>query len=87
MTLYFTILLYDLLLNLIQGVLKVPNNQAAIQAPRVTVDINDDVAIVTLNRGRKYNALDMDMFYALDNTATELANNKAIRAVIVRGDG
>ena len=63
-----------------------PSNQTAIQAPRVIVDINDDVAIVTLNRGRKYNALDMDMFYALDKTATELANNKAIRAVIVRGD-
>ncbi|MCJ8349173.1 crotonase/enoyl-CoA hydratase family protein [Moritella sp.] len=64
-----------------------PNSQVTAQQPRVTVEIIDEVAIVTLNRGLKYNALDMDMFYALDSTASELADNKAIRAVIVRGDG
>lgn len=56
-------------------------------AERVVVEIKDKVAIVTLNRGTKYNAIDMDMFAAINKTAEELAQNKAIRAVIVRGDG
>ncbi|MFT5880528.1 MAG: enoyl-CoA hydratase/carnithine racemase [Moritella sp.] len=56
-------------------------------AQRITVAIKDEVAIVTLNRGSKYNALDMDMFKALDETASQLATNKSIRAVIVQGDG
>jgi len=59
----------------------------AVAAPRVDVEIKDDVAVVTLNRGSKYNAIDMGMFEAINRTAEELAKNRTIRAVIVRGDG
>ena len=62
-------------------------SQAVSQNDRVIVDIKDGVAVVTLNRGDKYNSLDMDMFHAIDATASELAHNKTIRAVIVRGEG
>ncbi len=54
---------------------------------RVTVNIKNQVAFVTLNRGDKHNALDMEMFYAIDKTIKQLKHNRLIRAIVVVGDG
>jgi len=55
--------------------------------PRVVIDYQDDIAIVSLNRGEKYNALDMAMFEAIVATVTTLKENRVIRAVILKGNG
>ena len=55
--------------------------------PRVTVEIDGGVADVRLNRGDKMNAMDGRMFAALVETADELADNTAVRAVVISGNG
>ena len=54
---------------------------------RVTLNIDDGIAFVTLNRPEKRNALDMAMFKAIDSVSRQLRRDRRIRAVIVRGDG
>jgi len=54
---------------------------------RVTVEIEDHVAEVTLNRPEKHNAVDLAMFEALIEAGDELAQNSDVRAVILRGAG
>lgn len=54
---------------------------------RVTLEIEHDIAFVTLNRPDKRNALDMAMFKAIDGVSRQLKRNKRIRAVIVQGNG
>ena len=55
---------------------------------RVTVTRHPNgVHQVTLARAAKMNALDMDMFRALAKTARDLTTEKAMRAVVVHGDG
>lgn len=54
---------------------------------RVLVEYQDDIAIVSLNRGEKYNALDMAMFDGITGTVAKLKENKSIRAVILKGNG
>ena len=54
---------------------------------RVTVHITDGVADVRLNRPDKLNALDGDMFVALVDTATRLARDTSVRAVVLSGEG
>ena len=56
-------------------------------ADRVTVEINDHVAQVILNRPDKHNAVDHAMFDALTETAESLAANGSLRAVVLRGNG
>ncbi|REL26871.1 crotonase/enoyl-CoA hydratase family protein [Thalassotalea euphylliae] len=53
----------------------------------VTTKIEENIAIVTLNRADKHNALNLDMFKAIRATIKSLKKNKTIRAVIVQGDG
>ncbi len=53
----------------------------------VTVNIEDKIAIVTLNRPDKHNALNMNMFLALDRVSKQLRKNKSIRAVLIAGNG
>ena len=53
----------------------------------VTVDINDHVAHVKLNRPEKMNALSWDMFEAITETGRQVATNKDIRAVVLSGEG
>ena len=55
--------------------------------PLVTTQIKENIAIVTLNRPEKHNALNVDMFKAIHSTITSLKQNRAIRAVIVQGEG
>lgn len=54
---------------------------------RVKLRVEDQVAIVTLARADKRNAIDMEMFEQIDSTITELRNNKSLRAVVVVGAG
>jgi enoyl-CoA hydratase/carnithine racemase len=53
----------------------------------VTLNIDNDIAFVTLNRAEKRNALDMAMFKAIDKISRQLKQNRKIRAVIVQGSG
>lgn len=54
---------------------------------RVNVSISNQIATVTLSRADKHNAIDWDMFVALDKVSKSLAKDKQLRAVIVTGDG
>ncbi|MGB0895386.1 MAG: crotonase/enoyl-CoA hydratase family protein [Parashewanella sp.] len=54
---------------------------------KVKLSINDGIAQVTLSRPQKHNALNMDMFRALDNVISQIGKNKMIRVVIVTGAG
>jgi enoyl-CoA hydratase/carnithine racemase len=56
-------------------------------ADRVVWTIADGVADVRLNRPDKLNALDMAMFTALADTAAEVAGTRAVRAVVLSGEG
>ena len=53
----------------------------------VTLLIENDIAIVTLNRAEKRNALDMAMFKAIDRISRQLRRNRQVRAVIVQAKG
>ncbi len=54
---------------------------------RVAIDIDGHVAEVRLNRPDKYNAIDLAMFEALSDAASEIAANSAVRAVVLAGAG
>lgn len=56
-------------------------------ANRVSVEIRDQVAYVTLTRADKYNGLDLDMLDALVAAAKQLRADKSVRAVILSGEG
>lgn len=53
----------------------------------VTLSINDGIAVVTLNRPDKHNALNMAMFESIDNTINALRKDRTVRVVIVTGAG
>ncbi|MEP5569732.1 MAG: crotonase/enoyl-CoA hydratase family protein [Halioglobus sp.] len=53
----------------------------------VTVEINNHVAHVRLNRPEKMNALSWPMFEAITATGRELSINKDVRAVVLSGEG
>lgn len=53
----------------------------------VTIDIQDHIADVRLNRPDKMNALSWDMFEAITAAARQLAQDKSIRAVVLSGEG
>lgn len=54
---------------------------------RIQVSMKDGVADVRLVRGDKMNALDAAMFEALVGTAAKLRDEKALRAVVISGEG
>ncbi len=54
---------------------------------RVSVSIEDGIADVRLNRPDKLNALDGAMFEALAATGKSLRNERALRAVVLSGEG
>jgi enoyl-CoA hydratase/carnithine racemase len=56
-------------------------------AHRVRVEIADHVAVVTLTRPDKHNALDLAMFHGIINAAGRLAEEPGVRAVVLHGDG
>ena len=53
----------------------------------VELSIEGHVAEVLLNRPDKFNALDLETFRALDETARMIANDSRIRAVVLHGAG
>ena len=54
---------------------------------RVEITVNDHVAEVMLNRPDKFNALDVEMFQALDRAARTIADDSSVRAVVLHGAG
>ena len=54
---------------------------------RVRIDIADHVAVVTLTRPDKHNALDLGMFEGIIGAATRLRSEPGVRAVVVHGEG
>jgi enoyl-CoA hydratase/carnithine racemase len=54
---------------------------------RVTVDLRQHVAIVSLSRPDKFNGLDLDMMRALVAVAKRLRRQPGLRAVIIQGEG
>jgi enoyl-CoA hydratase/carnithine racemase len=54
---------------------------------RVTIDISDGVADVRLTRPEKMNAIDAAMFAALAEAGDAVADNPAVRAVVLSGEG
>ncbi len=53
----------------------------------LTTSIDGHVAIVTLNRPNKHNAIDMDMFEAIGVAGEQLRGNRSVRAVVLTGAG
>ncbi|HMJ78579.1 MAG TPA: crotonase/enoyl-CoA hydratase family protein [Iamia sp.] len=54
---------------------------------RVTVTVTDGVAEVVLSRPEKMNALDPRMFASLVAAGDQVAADRSVRAVVLRGDG
>ena len=54
---------------------------------RVAIEIADHVAVVTLTRPEKHNALDIAMFEAIAAAAERLAAEPGVRAVVLHGEG
>ena len=54
---------------------------------RVSVEIADHVATVTLSRPEKHNALDLPMFEAIIAAAEHVAGEPGVRAVVLHGEG
>jgi enoyl-CoA hydratase/carnithine racemase len=57
------------------------------ETPRVQIQIDDHVAVVTLTRADKHNALDVAMFEQIIAAAERLATRPGLRAVVLHGDG
>jgi enoyl-CoA hydratase/carnithine racemase len=53
----------------------------------VLYSIKNNIAFVTLNRPEKHNALTLDLFRTLIETAKRIKKDKSIRAVILSGSG
>lgn len=54
---------------------------------RVRIATEDDVAIVSLNRPDKHNGMDLAMVKGVLQAQKQLRGNRALRAVILRGEG
>jgi enoyl-CoA hydratase/carnithine racemase len=54
---------------------------------RVRIEVADHVAVATLSRPDKHNALDVAMFDALIGACERLASESGVRAVVLCGDG
>jgi enoyl-CoA hydratase/carnithine racemase len=54
---------------------------------RVRIAVEDHVAVVTLSRPDKHNALDIEMFEGIIGAAERLRSEPGLRAVVMHGDG
>lgn len=59
----------------------------SLDRPLITIDTADDVAVVTLDRPEKYNALNSAMIDQLHRALDDLAEDHRIRAAILTGTG
>ena len=57
------------------------------ESERVRIEVADHVAVVTMTRGEKHNALDIPMFEGLVTAAEEVAGLSGVRAVVLHGEG
>ena len=64
-----------------------PDAVAARAEDRVRIEIADHVAVVTLTRGDKHNALDLAMFDGIIGAAERLRTEPGVRAVVLHGEG
>jgi enoyl-CoA hydratase/carnithine racemase len=55
--------------------------------PRVQIESADHVAVVTLARPEKHNAVDVAMFDAIIAAADRLSSEPGVRAIVLHGDG
>ncbi len=55
--------------------------------PRVTIDIDNHIAEVVLNRPEKMNAIDIHMFDALIAAGKQVTEDPSVRVVVLRGEG
>src|SRR4051812_10266102 len=55
--------------------------------PRVRIEVEDHVAVVSLNRPDKHNALDGAMFEGILAATEEVAETPGVRAVVLHGNG
>jgi enoyl-CoA hydratase/carnithine racemase len=54
---------------------------------RIQIEVADHVAVVTLTRPEKHNAVDVAMFEAIIGAADRLAREPGVRAIVLHGDG
>src|SRR6201995_80539 len=64
-----------------------PMSAASSTKQRVTVEVADHVAVVTLTRPDKHNALDIAMFDQINAAADRVAAEPGVRAVVLHGAG
>jgi enoyl-CoA hydratase/carnithine racemase len=57
------------------------------ESPRVQIAVADHVALVTLTRADKHNALDLEMFEAIIAATQRLTSEPGLRAVVLHGEG
>lgn len=55
--------------------------------PRISLDRHGKIAVVTINRPDKLNALDIEMLEALDAVCGEIEKDRSINAVVITGEG
>jgi enoyl-CoA hydratase/carnithine racemase len=55
--------------------------------PRTRIEVADHVAVVSLTRPEKHNALDRAMFEAIAAAAAEVGATPGVRAVVLHGEG
>lgn len=65
----------------------VQTGERALVEQRARIEVSDHVAVVTLTRPEKHNALDVAMFDAITAAAERLAVEPGVRVVILHGDG
>ncbi len=53
----------------------------------ILVEIQDSIAIISLNRPEKKNALNISLLESISDAMLKLHNNKEIRVVIIKGEG
>jgi enoyl-CoA hydratase len=51
------------------------------------IEINDGIAVVTINRPQAMNALNMRFFQEMDDVIGKLSNNKEVKVMIITGSG
>ncbi len=73
--------------NVILRPARVRNREKMQKENRVSLRLENQVALVELNRPEKHNALDLEMFHAIVAVQKKLAREKTLRAVVLSGSG
>lgn len=68
-------------------VVEMRNGATMTKEPRVLLEVKNGIAYVSLNRPDKHNGLDEEMLKALVYTANSIRKDRAVRCVIMQGNG